>query len=143
MPRRRLFPITATLRAHWKKFLRFAGKAPYVKDQSNNAMDPVIPGTATLIQDDTFGAAMTGYMPVPNDKGTDGGDLFKEVFAGKNPFTVEVWVKPSSNQRDYDMFLGKGDSCMGFRIRTSTIDSSSRRTMANGTPMSTNITATK
>ena len=105
-----------------EEVLALRGKAPYVKDQSNNAMDPVIPGTATLIQDDTFGAAMTGYMPVPNDKGTDGGDLFKEVFAGKNPFTVEVWVKPSSNQRDYDMFLGKGDSCMGFRIRTSTID---------------------
>ena len=44
------------------------GKAPYVKDQSNNAMDPVIPETATLIHDDTFGAAMTGYMPILNNK---------------------------------------------------------------------------
>ncbi len=98
------------------------GKAPYVVDQSANAMNPVLPDTANLIQDDTFGAALTGYMPVPNDKGTEGGDIFKDVFKGKNPFTVEVWVKPSSSQKDYDMYLGKGDSCMGFRMRSTTID---------------------
>ena len=69
------------------------GKAPYVVDQSANAMNPALPDTANLIQDDTFGAALTGYMPVPNDKGTEGGDIFKDVFKGCLLYTSSVVEK--------------------------------------------------
>ena len=100
------------LESAWEKVLSLRGTVPYVEDQSNNKMNPILPNTATLVQDDTFGTVMTGWMAVP-----EGDAVFNEVFKGKNPFTVETWVKPSNDPQTYDMFLGKGDSCFGFRVK--------------------------
>ena len=56
-------------------------------------------------------------MPIPNTKGSNGGDIFSEVFQGKHPFTVESWFKPlESNMGDaYNVIVGKGDDCFGLR----------------------------
>lgn len=93
------------------------GKLPYIEDKSKNQLNPALGATAELAVDDKFGVYMTGALSVPNTKGKAGGDIFSDVLKGKNPFTVEAWVKPQDNSVAYNMFLGKGDSCMGFRSR--------------------------
>ncbi len=93
------------------------GKLAYIEDESKNRLNPALGATAELGADDKFGAYMTGTLSIPNTKGTAGGDIFSDVLKGKNPFTVEAWVKPQGNNIDYNMFLGKGDSMMGFRSR--------------------------
>ena len=114
---KKLVPNYSTLEKAMEDVQALKGKAPYVVDQSSNAMNPALGDNAAIVKDEKFGTAMTGWMSVPNDKGTGGADLFDELFVGKNPFTVELWVQPSSNVYDYDMFVGKGDSNFGFRVR--------------------------
>ncbi|WP_050699080.1 beta-galactosidase small subunit-related protein [Anaeromassilibacillus senegalensis] len=113
----------ADLEEAMEKVMTFKGKAPEnVADLSNNQINPVLGDNAKLVMDGKFNVGLTGWMAIPNDKGTDGADVFDELFVGKNEFTVETWVKPASSPRDYDMFMGKGDNCFGFRTRGGTID---------------------
>ena len=93
------------------------GTVTVIKDQSSHHIDTEIPDSAELIPDETFGLVLGGNMPIPNTKGSNGGDIFSEVFQGKHPFTVESWFKPlESNMGDaYNVIVGKGDDCFGLR----------------------------
>ncbi|WP_195985545.1 glycoside hydrolase family 2 TIM barrel-domain containing protein [Clostridium sp. D33t1_170424_F3] len=93
------------------------GTVTVVKDLSSNQMDPEIPTSGQIRPEETFDTVLKGNMPVPNTKGSDGGDLFNEVFKGKNPFTVEAWFKPleSNMGNKYNVIVGKGDNCFGLR----------------------------
>jgi Beta-galactosidase/beta-glucuronidase len=101
--------------------LNLKNKAPYIADLSNNKLNPVLGTTAAIKGDTTFGASMTGYLAVPNTKGTNSGDIFSDVLKGKKAFTVETYIKPSS-QNQYNMIMGKGDDCLGFRAMSTTLD---------------------
>ncbi|RPF42026.1 concanavalin A-like lectin/glucanase superfamily protein [Hydrogenoanaerobacterium saccharovorans] len=93
------------------------GRIPYFVDQSKNQLNPKIPETAVLKKGDTkFNAVLEGYLDIPNDKGANGKDIFKDVINGSKPFTLEAWVKPLSNHKTYNMLMSKGDNSLGLRI---------------------------
>ncbi len=91
------------------------GKIPYVIDKSANQLNPVLNAAADLAVDKDFGNYLTGTLAVTNIKGAAGGDVFADVMKGKQPFTVEAWIKPQSSSSQFNTIAGKGDSAMGLR----------------------------
>jgi len=89
----------------------------YIDDLSNNKLNPVLTDKNKLFLDDKVGVKMSGALELANTKGENGEDIFANVFKGKNNFTVESWVKPTSIDKNYNMLMGKGDSSFGFRTR--------------------------
>lgn len=89
----------------------------YIEDKSVNEINPLIMNSAKLYTDSITGNKMTGKLEITNNKGTDGEDIFNQVFKGKQPFTTEVWINPTSISKDYNMIMGKGDSSFGLRTR--------------------------
>ena len=91
----------------------------YIKDKSKNEINPLITTSAKLASDSSTGVRLSGRLELANNKGTNSEDVFDSLFKGRQPFTTEVWVKPTSSSKDYNMIIGKGDSNFGLRTRPS------------------------
>ncbi|MBM6871522.1 glycoside hydrolase family 2 TIM barrel-domain containing protein, partial [Pseudoflavonifractor phocaeensis] len=91
----------------------------FVRDQSGNGFDADLTkksDTASMFRDDEVGTAMNGYFLVDNAGATD---YYNTVIGGSNSFTIEAYIRPntySTSGSDFNMIVGKGDSCMAFRI---------------------------
>lgn len=103
------------------KIERLEGQEPaYIKDLSKNQLNTIIGQSSKLVTDVDSEIKLTGSLPITNAKGENGGDIFTNVFKGKNNFTVEAWIKPTSiSNKDYNMIIGKGDNSFGLRTRPS------------------------
>lgn len=89
----------------------------YIEDLSKNKLNPVLTDKSKLFVDAEVDVKMSGALELTNTKDENGEDIFANVFKGKNNFTIESWVKPTSTDKNYNMIMGKGDSGFGFRTR--------------------------
>ncbi|MDU4937208.1 MAG: glycoside hydrolase family 2 TIM barrel-domain containing protein [Clostridium sp.] len=84
----------------------------YIEDLSNNKLNAVLGDRCKLVTDKESEIKLIGALELNN-----GEEIFEEVFKGKNNFTIESWVKPTSTDKDYNMIVGKGDNGFGIRTR--------------------------
>ena len=87
-------------------------KPAYIEDLSNNKLNAVLGDSCKLITDKESEIKLIGALELNNGK-----EIFEDLFKGKNNFTIESWVKPTSVNKDYNMIVGKGDSGFGMRTR--------------------------
>ena len=77
----------------------------YIEDLSNNKLNAVLGDRCKLVTDKESEIKLIGALELNN-----GEEIFEEVFKGKNNFSIESWVKPTSTDKDYNMIVGKGDN---------------------------------
>ena len=104
------------LAAAREKVEELKNQIPYFVDESDHHLDPVVADTATLINDSRFGSVLRGIQPLPNEKGTNGGDLFDDVIGGTKPFTVETIVRPYELPIGRTYLMSKGDDSVGMYL---------------------------
>ena len=91
----------------------------FVRDQSGNGFDADMTkksATASIFKDDEMGTVMSGNFLVDNAGATE---AFNSFIGGSHSFTIEAYIRPnvySTGGSDFNMIVGKGDSCMAFRI---------------------------
>ncbi len=91
----------------------------FVRDQSANGFDVDLTekaDTVTMKMDDKQGTYLTGHFLVDNEGAME---AMNDVIGGTNSFTIEAYIRPnvySTDGSNFNMIVGKGDSCMAFRI---------------------------
>lgn len=88
-----------------------AAPSEVTADQSNNDIVGILNGR--IVDNSEWGKVMTGYATIPSGSNANA-DKINTALSGKNPFTIEVQMKPTS-QRGQQSIFTKGDHQVAIR----------------------------